>query len=168
MIKAYTSTSIYWRSILPYFVNHIENEIFLHLTNLYLHVVFGRRLSRPKEHWRTSCITNKTARDDSICWTRRGSGPYSCLWNTIMDVARVLFFPQRVSSLTSAFSAASWRNRPGAIFVSTIVSYLSTLASTSIMILMSVVCSSSKLQQCPILLRSVKRRCDGVRWYTQC
>ena len=29
---------------ITHFVNHIENEIFLHLTNLYLNVEFERRL----------------------------------------------------------------------------------------------------------------------------
>ena len=38
-----TSTSIYWRSTLPYFVNHIENEIFLPLPNLYFNAEFESR-----------------------------------------------------------------------------------------------------------------------------
>ena len=49
------STSIYWKSILRYFeVNRTENEIFLHLTNLYLNVEFERRIGRPKKHQRAS------------------------------------------------------------------------------------------------------------------
>ena len=60
--------SIYWRSILPYFVNHIENEIFLHLTNLFLKVYFERRLSRPKEHQRASKdLAWQTRRDNGTC-----------------------------------------------------------------------------------------------------
>ena len=38
-----TSTSIYWRSTLSYFVNHIENEISLHLPNLYFNAEFESR-----------------------------------------------------------------------------------------------------------------------------
>ena len=47
------NTSIYWQSILPYFVNHIENEI-LHLTKLFLNAEFDSRLSKPKERQKAS------------------------------------------------------------------------------------------------------------------
>ena len=32
------------------FCNHTENEIFLHLTNIYLNVEFESKLSKSKEH----------------------------------------------------------------------------------------------------------------------
>ena len=34
MIEAYTSTLIYWRSNLPYFVSRFKNEVFVPLNNL--------------------------------------------------------------------------------------------------------------------------------------
>ena len=49
-------------------MNHIENEIFLHLTNLFLKVYFERRLSRPKEHQRASKdLAWQTRRDNGTC-----------------------------------------------------------------------------------------------------
>ena len=66
--------------------------------------------------------------------------PRGRFWNTTMDVTWVVLLPSRVSSLISVLSVASWRNGPGAIFVSTTVPYSSALASTSAAILVSVAC----------------------------
>ena len=46
----YTRALRFIGEVITLFCNHIENEIFLHLTNIYLNVEFESKLSKSKEH----------------------------------------------------------------------------------------------------------------------